>query len=154
MDSASRLRRLFDYDVWATLKVLAVLEDHSSFEWREKVLDLFFHILGAQELWYRRVTGKDLSNIEVWPEYRLEECRSLIQTKHENWKMLIKEEEDNLDRIISYKNSKGVAYESMLSDIMHHLIIHGQHHRAQIATLLRMSGIAPPPTDFIFFTRQ
>ncbi|MFB3133724.1 MAG: DinB family protein [Rhodothermales bacterium] len=42
----------------------------------------------------------------------------------------------------------------MLHEILLHVIIHGQHHRAQIATCLRQHGHTPPPTDCIIFTRD
>lgn len=154
MTPSDRLRRLFDFDVWANLKVLAVLEDHSSYDREEKTLSIFYHIIGTQHIWYARITGAELLGVKVWPEYELGECRKLIESNYKQWHALIDENEDDPDRIISYKNTSGVAFETMLSDILHHVVIHGQHHRAQIATLLRMADIAPPPTDFIFYTRH
>lgn len=154
MEAADRLRRLFDYDLWGNLKMLAVLEEQSDFEYRDKTLGLFNHIIGAQQLWYGRITGADLTGLDVWPEYPLGKGRSLIKKNFESMRDLIEGNEDDLDRTISYRNSSGTPYETALSDILHHLVIHGQHHRSQIAMLLRMSGIVPPPTDFIFFTRE
>jgi len=156
MNDAARLLRLFEYDRWASLKILAVLEEHSGsgFERREKVLGLLGHLIAAQDFWHRRVTGGDLSGIEVWPVYDLEECRSHVESNHEKWKALIEERQGDLDRVISYKTTSGTPHDTVLSDIMHHLIIHGQHHRAQIAMLFRMAGIAPPQTGFIFYTRE
>lgn len=154
MTSAERLNRLIDYDLWANLKILAVLEDYSSFEHREKALNLFYHIIGTQHHWHGRVTGADLAGIEIWPDLELEDCRPLIQENYRKLKTLLTENEKKLDRGISYKNSSGTAYTTALSDILHHLVIHGQHHRSQIAMLMRMGEIAPPPTDFIFYTRK
>ena len=77
-----------------------------------------------------------------------------IEANHQRWMELLETEQDDLDQLITYQNSKGVEYETKLSDIMHHIIIHGQHHRSQIAMLLRMSDIPPPGTDFIFYTRR
>jgi uncharacterized damage-inducible protein DinB len=54
---------------------------------------------------------------------------------------------------IVYKNSKGTVFNNTVEEILVHLTIHGQHHRAQIANLLRQSGIEPPATDIIFFLR-
>ncbi|MEX0845990.1 MAG: DinB family protein, partial [Balneolaceae bacterium] len=55
--------------------------------------------------------------------------------------------------IIEYSNSKGVTFRNSVEEILMHIVIHGQHHRAQIAKLLRKTGITPPVTDFIFFLR-
>ena len=149
MNPSERLLRLFDFDRWANKKVLNVLSGD-----QDEALKLMCHIIAAQELWYKRILGDDLSGIEVWPEFSLDKCKEAANKWPEKWKELIKENASNLERIISYKNTSGNAYDTMLSDILHHVIIHGQHHRAQIATLLRQTGTKPPATDFIFYTRD
>lgn len=154
MSSVDRLRRLFDYDSWANQKVLDVITEHEGFAHYDKALSLFCHILAAEELWYRRVTGTDLSGFEVWPDHTLSEVSKMNADFPPRWQALLSENEDTLDRSISYKNTSGTAYDTSLSDILHHLVIHGQHHRAQIASLLRDVDIAPPATDFIFYTRR
>lgn len=154
MTDQERLIRLFDYDFWANHTIMDVLEENREFEKREKSLGLFYHIIGTHQHWYRRVTGKELAGMEIWPQLELSECSAHIEANHQRWMELLEKEHAELDQLISYQNSKGVEFETMLSDIMHHLIIHGQHHRSQIAMLLRMSEIAPPATDFIFYTRE
>lgn len=154
MTPEASLIRLFDYDFWANNTILDYLIDYDSFEKRDKTLSLFYHIIGTQHHWYRRVTGAEFPDTEIWPEFELSDCQTLIEANHQRWSELIEEESGDLDQAISYQNSKGIDYESQLSDIMHHIIIHGQHHRSQIAMLLRMSDIAPPATDFIFYTRE
>lgn len=153
MNRADQLFRLFSYDNWANEQILLSLQDNFGFDGSEKAAEYYAHIAGAQELWYRRIEGKPLDDLEVWPDYNLSVALQKITTLNERWQQLIDANRSNLDRIISYKNSKGTAYETMLSDILHHVIIHGQHHRAQIAKLLRNAKITPPATDFIFFSR-
>lgn len=154
MDPAKRLRRLYEYDRWANRNVLDALEEHSGFENTDKTLSLMSHILAAEELWYRRIKAQELSGFEVWPIFSLEQLRKMSDDYFGRWQTLINENETDLDRVIAYHNTSGTAYETMLSDILHHVIIHGQHHRAQIATWLRMADITPPATDFIFYTRN
>ncbi|MFH5833968.1 DinB family protein [Halalkalibaculum sp. DA3122] len=154
MTSEARLTRLLDYDFWANSTLLEYLTDYDSFEKREQSLRLFYHIIGTHHHWFRRVTGAEFPDTEIWPELRLEGCQRLIEANHQRWAELVEEEKGTLDQVISYRNSQGIQYESSLGDIMHHLIIHGQHHRSQIALLMRMSDIAPPATDFIFYTRE
>lgn len=154
MSSADRLRRLFDYDAWANQKMLDVIIEHEGFAHYDKALSFFCHILAAEELWYRRVTGADVSGFEVWPDYTLSEVKQMNADFPPRWQTFLSENEDTLDRSISYKNTSGTAYDTRLSDILHHLVIHGQHHRAQIVSLLRDADIDPPATDFIFYTRR
>lgn len=154
MDSADRLTRLFKYDRWSTGKIHDALMKYQNFEQWEKAVSLLAHLVGAQELWYRRIAGESWEDLELWPSEDLREISDRIDTSVDRFINLIEENRDDLDRLIRYQNSKGVAYETMLSDILHHLIIHGQHHRAQIATLIRSAGLTPPGTDFIFYTRE
>lgn len=153
MKPADRLQRLFQYDDWASGKVLAVLEANSQFETRNKAVTLFAHLLNAQRIWHRRIKGEGFDDLDLWPEYTLAQCTEIYRTMPSEWSEVLKTHSDNPDAIISYKNTKGEAHKSPLSDILHHLIIHGQHHRAQMAALFREAGITPPATDFIYFTR-
>lgn len=154
MTAADRLRRLYKYDAWANDRVLGVLKEQADFEYAEKTITLMSHLMAAQELWYRRIKGLDITDFEVWPNYTIGKLNEMAASSDGRWLTLIDEAETDLDRIISYKNTSGTAYETMLSDILHHVVIHGQHHRAQIASWLRQGGIAPPATDFIFCTRK
>lgn len=154
MNSADRLRKLFAYDTWACLRVLAVLKENRQFELRNQAVNMFAHIISSQRHWYGRIIGETLTDTALWPADDLEECRKQLALLEELWLGLISSNEAQPDRFIDYQNSKGTAYRTMLSDILHHVIIHGQHHRAQIAFMLRSSGIAPPPTDFIFYLRE
>lgn len=153
MNQSEQLLRLFSYDNWANEQVLLNLQDNPNFAQSEQAVKYFAHVAGAQELWYRRIEELPLDDLEVWPDYNLAVALQKITTLHENWQQLIKTNRSDLDRIISYKNSKGVSFDTQLSDILHHVVIHGQHHRAQIAKLLRDANIAPPATDFIYFCR-
>jgi len=154
MDSADRLLRLFSYDNWANEQILLTLQDNLNNDGLDEAVKLYAHIAGAQEMWYRRIEGKNVEEVEIWPDDDLAESLQRLKTYSEKWQQLIENSRGDLDRIISYKNSKGTPFETMLSDILHHIIIHGQHHRSQIARLLRNAKITPPATDFIYFSRS
>jgi uncharacterized damage-inducible protein DinB len=155
MKTAEQLLRLFAYDNWANEQVLLSLQDNlDSIDKADDAVQLYAHIAAAQEWWYRRIQKQSLEGIKLWPDYDLPVALQKITTMYDQWQQLINANKDNLDRTIAYKNSKGTAYETMLSDILHHVVIHGQHHRAQIAKLLRNAKIDPPATDFIYFSRS
>ena len=153
MESADRLLRLFEYDNWANEQILLSLQDNLSFEGAQKAVKYFAHISGSQQMWMNRINDKPLDDIQIWPDYGLPEALQQLKTLNQQWKKLIATNKNKLDKIIAYTNSKGTPYDTSLSDILYHVIIHGQHHRAQIAKLLRNAKIDPPATDFIFFTR-
>src|SRR5699024_5448262 len=107
------------------------------------------------ELWYTRITEKSAEiTPAIWPDYDLSTAHQVLNTSSEKWKALLKSRESHINHYISYQNSSGSTFETPLTDILHHVIIHVQHHRAQIAILLRLADIDPPPTDFIFFSRS
>jgi uncharacterized damage-inducible protein DinB len=153
MESADHFTNLFSYDMWANEQVWLTLKEHPEFEYAKLSVGYLSHIFGAQELWYKRIKGLSLDNLEVWPDYELTDTINSLKKYHDLWIELINTNKDKLDRIISYQNTKGNAFDTKLSDILQHVVIHGQHHRAQIAILLRNAKITPPGTDFIFFDR-
>lgn len=154
MNPIDRLQRLFDYDAWACQKITNILEEYPTLTNRDKILKLFGHLLNAQQIWYRRAIGEDFDDLELWPKLSLEECKTIHSSIPDKWTKLLEANREEPDTLITYKNTRGESFETMLSDILHHLIIHGQHHRAQIATLIRESGLTPPTTDFIYYTRS
>lgn len=154
MNEADRLRKLFAYDRWGCHTVLEVLSAEKAFALRDEATATFAHIVASQEQWYSRITSDHGKKIELWPDGNLIQSQEQLQAVSEKWPELIDTNQQQLDRYIVYQNSKGDTFRTKLSDILHHVIIHGQHHRAQIATLLRRSDIAPPPTDYIFYLRQ
>ena len=154
MDSADQFLQLFAYDNWANEQVLLSLQENlDQIDQADQAVKYYAHIAGAQDLWYRRIKGKSQDDLEVWPDYDLPVALQKVTTLYEQWQQLVKNNRSDLERIISYQNSKGTPYDTPLADILHHVIIHGQHHRAQIAKLLRNAKIDPPATDFIYFSR-
>ncbi|NGP77814.1 hypothetical protein G3570_14290 [Balneolaceae bacterium YR4-1] len=154
MDATTRLKRLFRFDVWATRHMMEVLRENPDLDKYQEALHLLGHLLNTQQIWYLRTVSKSSDHLNLWPEIDLEKCENIYNSMPDKWDELLSKHQDDPDILISYQNTKGDSYETKLSDILYHVIIHGQHHRAQIATLFRKSDIDPPPTDFIYFTRM
>ena len=148
------LRRLFAYDLWANNRVLGALEVLAPLNASDPLAKLVSHIIAAQEIWLARIQGHSLSGLATWPEMDPETWPERLRALNEAWGRLLETWEAGFDALIVYRDTKGHAFETMLHEILLHVIIHGQHHRAQIASSLRQNGHTPPPTDFIFFTRE
>lgn len=153
MKTVDQYLRLFAYDIWANDQVLLTLQKHLDFPESDRAIAYYSHIAASQEHWYRRIKGQASEDMKLWPEYGLPAALQKLKTYAEKWKVLIESNRSDFDRKIHYQNSKGQPYATPLSDILHHIVIHGQHHRAQIAQLLRNAKITPPGTDFIYFSR-
>ncbi len=105
------------------------------------------HILMADRVWVARVTGEKIEpqeNVEIeWPQ---------IQKR---WVEFVSGLSDSdLARVVSYKDMKGNPYETPLWQIILHVVNHATLHRGQVMAMIRQLGIAPPPTDLIFFYRE
>jgi len=144
-----QLIRLFEYNLWANQKFGEILKD-SAFK-NPKILTFISHILNAQLIWIDRINGKG-SETKVWTEYPIESAVDKLLVSSQAWLEMLENESD-FDRMISYQNSLGTSHSSVIYDIISHVANHGTHHRGQIALLLREENIAPPASDFIFFSR-
>ena len=137
-----------DYDLWANKQVCKTLKSITDADLLLETTRLFNHLLKAQVVWFNRVNGID-EDIEIWGEFTLEECKSLLNDSETMLAGIAK----NVGKTINYQNSQGVTFTNSVADIFEHVIIHGQHHRAQIFMLLSNAGIKPPSTDYIFYLR-
>lgn len=146
-------RRLFDYNRWASTRVLRALQEADDAP--ERALELFSHVLRAQDHWYGRVEGTGHDGLDFWTTESLADCAERLAASTERWQMVLDDRAtEGLDQLIAYTNSTGTAYENTLRDICTHVVNHGTHHRSQIALVLRQAGLAPPATDYIFYLRD
>lgn len=144
-----QLIRFFEYNLWANQKFAEVLVAN---EFKHpKILTFISHIANAQLIWFDRVNGKT-SETPVWAEYPTAKASGILINNSRAWLSFLKDEDD-FTKAITYIDSEGASHQSILSDIITHVANHGTHHRSQIALLLREEGIAPPASDFIFFSR-
>ena len=154
MDERQKIQQLFRFDLWCNRKLAEKLIKEEDFKERPACVAFLSHIINAQQVWYNRVIDFDFESADIWHEFKPDELSSRARKIQVKWLDLIGDHDVDLDTVIFYSNSKGVEYNNPLWQICHHLIIHGQHHRAQISLLLRKSGIEPPATDYIFYTRH
>ena len=143
---------LLQYNRWASDRVLDALQ--STADVPERAVELFSHLLRAQDVWYGRVAGTEHATLNFWATDPLSTCAERLDASTRRWQAVLDERGGNLDQPISYTNSKGTAFETPLRDILTHVVNHGTHHRAQIALVLREADVVPPATDYIFYRRE
>lgn len=153
-DSRQSLQKLFIFDLWCTRRLTGLLSEEQKFNNRRECLSFLSHIINAQRIWFDRVLDINTAPAELWHEYKLEELKPEAMEIHKMWIDLIGDHDMNMDARITYQNSKGVNFSNHFSEICNHVILHGQHHRAQINLLLRQSGIKPPAIDYIYYLRN
>jgi len=112
---------------------------------------LFSHVLNAQHIWLSRINQTEplFERFHVHPKQSFEGMLAANIAKLS--KVL---ENDDLERVVTYKTSAGDPFENKLGDIMFHVVNHSTYHRAQIASQFKLAGLTPPVTDYVFLRRQ
>ncbi|HZQ94386.1 MAG TPA: DinB family protein [Candidatus Sulfotelmatobacter sp.] len=152
MTVADYLRRQFAYDAWANREVLNAIRVAGGDSRRP--LQLMSHLLAAERVWLERLKQVPQS-VPVWPEADLARCEADAAELERLWfQHLDLITAGDVAQSISYKNSKGEAWTSMIADILTHVLMHSAYHRGQIASHMREHGHTPAYTDFIHGVRQ
>ena len=154
MEARQTFQRLFIFDLWCTRKITDLLTEETDFSSRTACIAFLSHIINAQRIWLDRVLDLNISQTDPWKEFELAEIRREAKDVHKMWVDLIGDHDMNMEAKIVYQNSKGTNYSNRFREICTHLIMHGQHHRAQINLLLNQADIQPPPIDYIHYMRS
>jgi uncharacterized damage-inducible protein DinB len=148
------LRRLFVYNRWANRLTFDSLRRTPGRS--EKALRAFVHLLTAEREWLSRLReNRDTTGFNFWPEMLLDGCEALMGETHGAYEELLDGlAEADLDRVASYKNSRGVAYRTSFRDILAHVMCHSTYHRGQVAAAVRADGGEPAYTDYVAWVRE
>lgn len=145
------LRKLVDHLRWSDALILAALRRAAAPP--PKALELYGHVLGAEHVWLARLHGR-AAEVAVWPALDLDRCEALAKENADALQALVDAGgEESLRRNVHYRNSAGAEFDSTVEDILLHVAMHGQYHRAQVNLLLREAGADPAPVDYIAFAR-
>ena len=146
------LLKLLTYNDWANREILKVLESQT--KPLGKIASLFSHLMTTEKMWLARLKKEDTSSIRIWPELSSIEWESLIKSNYKAYHDFITElTDENLENTISYRNSKGVQFQTPIQDILTHVFLHAAYHRGQVSAAMRQAGIEPAITDFIYYVR-
>jgi len=151
MQTLEHLRQLFEYDDWANRRTIDAVQKGAS----DKSRQILAHLLITKQEYYERLSGKDSTGFDFWPDLSFDECRSLVAVTNENYRKLLSEEDEALlDRTASYKTSEGVPHEHTYRDLLTHVLLHSSIHRGNIVLKMRDEGFEPPKIDHIIYLRQ
>ncbi|KOO49095.1 DinB family protein [Viridibacillus arvi] len=146
------IQKMYEHLNWANQRILETLQ--SIGDENQDVFRLFSHILLAEKVWITRLQGLDSSRLPIWSDVDIEVCTELvIQNEESLTTFLTNLANTDLDKLISYTNSKGKEFKNSVRDVLTHIALHGQYHRGQINSRLRAEGIEPVNIDFITFVR-
>jgi uncharacterized damage-inducible protein DinB len=151
------LRGFFDHVRWADLTQLdatrslddaAYLKDHGfSFGTIHK---LMLHMLSAQNVWLQRFEHQPMVWLMDEPAMQsrsaLEPAWGDIHTRFDAF--LARQTRESLEAELSFRNLRGDAFSTPLWRLVTHVLNHSTIHRAQLNSMLKLSGATPPPVDY------
>ena len=144
--------KTFRHMKWSDIRVLNLLEEENINS--GKVMELLSHIVIAEDTWYRRISNEFYDN-QFWNLLSFEDCKKMIlQANLKFIKYIRALSENDFQKKISYKNSKGIDYNTSVEDILTHIGLHGMYHRGQIMLLMRNNGKDVVTTDYVMFIRE
>ena len=150
------IEKLGVFNVWANETLLRRLDSAAAAgkELPTAALRIFSHVINAQAIWIARLSGT-ASPLKVWQEHDLAGLHQWhAQTSQRFAELCATADDPELHRHIQYSNSQGDAFDSQVSDILTHCVMHASYHRGQVATKMREGGLEPVNTDFITYCRE
>jgi uncharacterized damage-inducible protein DinB len=155
---------LFDYSAWANRRILDAAQGLSQEQFTAPAgLDYgslrgtLVHILSAETTWRKRCQeGASPSSSLVEDEFpTLAILRGRWMEAEQAMRgFLTSLTDDDFQRTIHYRTTKGVPYEDPLWQLLLHVINHGTQHRAEAAITLTQYGCSPGNVDLIVFLRE
>jgi len=157
------VRRLFDYNAWANHRMLEGCDALNAEQFLEplgcsfgSVRNTAAHIMDVEWLYLERWQGRAPSSFPNAVNY------SDLSHIRDRWKLIERDtalylkniSQDDLARIIEFRNTRGILYRHPLWELMQHLVNHSTYHRGQVTTLLRQLGATPESSDLIAFYRE
>ena len=149
----SFLERLMRHVRWADQRALVSLRQSRATP--PEAVRLFAHLVTADRIYLSRARSEDPFPQDFWPDLTLDKAARTAADVGDALIELVRRATDvQLDRPVRYRNSKGDYFETPLQQLLTHVALHGEHHRGQIARIIRASNGTPAETDFITFVRD
>ena len=144
----SFFKEIFAYHHHFNQKFIEQVKKHLD-ELPDRVVGLLSHNINAHRVWNARVKYEEKPILE--DAYALSKIAELDRENYQTTLDIITNHD--LDEIITYKSMKGDPYEDSIRDILFHVANHHTHHRGQVISDIRQSGIVPIPSDYILMKR-
>lgn len=137
--------QLIEFEYWANAQSLKAM-DAAEMPIPE-ALSLLGHSIAIGKLWAARVEGRT-QPFDAWPKMNSAHIKAELERLRGRWLTLA--ERHSPEDEVHYTGSGAQIYSNRFDEILQEILLHGAHHRGQVALILRLRGFAPPPsTDFI-----
>jgi uncharacterized damage-inducible protein DinB len=161
--TVEELERLYDYSYWANRRVFQVVSQLSSEQFTQTVAGSYgsvrntlVHMLSAEWGWLDRCGGAKRGPALKPDDYPTPDAlidRWNAVEAHVRTFLAALNDED-LARVVEFTNPRGEKRSGAIGPLLQHGVIHGVHHRGQIALLLRSLGYTPGNFDLLFYDAE
>ncbi len=156
-------KTLFDYDAWATERILEVASALPPERYSQNlgsshggIHGTLVHAYAADRIWLDRLSG--IPQPAMIPETAVPTLAVLRQ----QWKLwraemaayLASLSDAKLNEPFSHQDTKGNSYTYPLYHVLQHIINHSTYHRGQVVSMLRQQGARPVNSDLIYYYRS
>lgn len=163
MTDLAYLRELYAFNRWANREMFAAVASLDAEQFQRprgssfsSVRDTMVHIVGGEWIWLERWLGRSPRGLP--PVDDLPDLPSILARSHQveddRHRFLSQLTPSDLEKTISYVNSRNETWAYPLWQQLAHVVNHSTYHRGQLATLLRQLGAKPPMTDFLLYYDQ
>ncbi len=156
---------LYEYNTWANHRLLDAAAQTTPGQFDAAVPGISFgslrgtlaHVLSAEIVWRTRcqegVSPTVLPGEADFPTLGalVERWQAEEAAMRAYLEMLPK---GALDQPVRYTSTKGVAYETLLGQILTHVVNHGTQFRSEAGVVLTGFGYSPGDVDFMFYVRE
>ena len=159
--TAADLSTLFDYGYWANAKLLEVVSRLSDEEFTRSVAggygsvrNTLVHMMSAEAGWMDRCGGPPRG-----PKFNPDDFPTVasvterwVQIERQMREFLSTLTDDDVHGSVEFIVVPGTSAHVMkVGELLQHAVIHGVHHRGQVAMLLRAIGHVPGNFDAFFY---
>lgn len=155
---------LYDYNYWATARVLAAAQRatenerglETSLSW-QAIQSALAHVLGAERIWRVRcqerhspselITAANFATLQ-------DLCRRWDEEEQAMRAYVAGLTDAELGSLIPYTTTQGMSMQRLLWHILVHVVNHGTQHRAEAALLLTELGYSPGDVDLTVYLAE
>jgi uncharacterized damage-inducible protein DinB len=154
------LETMFDYSYWANSKLFEVISQLTPEQFTQTVAGSYgslrntmVHMLSAEWGWLDRCGGAKRGPALNAPDYpTFASVRDKWQQVEGHLREFLRSlRDEDLNRIVEFALGSGPKQSMPLGALMQHAVVHGVHHRGQVALLLRMLGKVPGNVDMLIY---
>jgi len=159
----SDIQLLNAYNDWATARVLQAAEQAGATAFTApaglshgSLRGTLVHILAAEIIWRQRWQAQSSpSSLLTGGEFaNLEDLRQRWTVEEQARRAYLDGLADvDLNRTLHYQNTRGIAYQNVLWQLIVHVVNHGTQFRAEAAVALTRLGHSPGDLDLLAFIR-